>query len=78
MRHYEEFEMEHLINGTGNWFFRFRCRRHLRYCEICRKRYEHLQADRTLLRRLRSSLERLEHAEAPDGAPRDGRERETR
>ena len=78
MRHYEEFEMEHLLNGTGSWLFRFLCRRHLRHCEVCRKRYENLLAGNGLLRRIRTGLERMGGAGLPAGKTPEERDGEAR
>ena len=53
MRHFEDFEIEHMLNGTGNFLMRWRCRRHLRHCEICRLRLARLMDDREFARHLR-------------------------
>lgn len=54
MRHFEVFELEHLLNSTGNIFFRWRCRIHLKKCEICKARMERLIADKNFVSRFRT------------------------
>jgi len=59
MRHFEEFELEHLFNKTGSFLLRWRCRRHLKNCEICRRRMAGVMADRQFAERLKSGVERM-------------------
>lgn len=60
MRHFEEFEIEHVLNGTGSWLFRMRCRSHLKHCELCRKRRERLLEEKYLIDRIREAVKRME------------------
>lgn len=62
MRHFEDFEIEHLLNSTGSFWQRWLCRRHLKRCESCRARLKRLQEDRELSRRLREQLDRFDAA----------------
>ena len=56
MRHFESFELEHLLNRTGSWLFRLRCRRHLKSCPLCMTRMEKLLDEQIFLTRLRKGL----------------------
>lgn len=60
MRHFEEFEIEHLFNGTGSWLLRLRCRFHLKHCELCRQRRERLLEEKQLIDRIREAVKRME------------------
>lgn len=60
MRHFEEYEIEHLLNSTGNPFLRLLCRWHLKKCTVCRKRLKELQEDQLFIRQLRKGVQRLE------------------
>ena len=67
MRHIEDFELENLLNLTGSFFFRWRCRRHLKVCSICRRRMESLQAENNFALRLRKALKKF-RSDIPNGA----------
>jgi len=67
MRHFEDFEIEHMLNSTGSFLMRWRCRRHLEHCESCRLRMERLLEDRQFARRLKEQLQRFS-ATAAHGA----------
>ena len=70
MRHFEDFEIEHLFHSTGSFWFRLRIRLHLRGCELCRTRYEHLLADRSFAEQLRKGLAGFEEkADSEDRLP---------
>ncbi|MDD3155116.1 MAG: hypothetical protein PHS41_09625 [Victivallaceae bacterium] len=56
MRHYEDFEMEHLKNRTGSLLLRLFCRLHLRRCRICRKRYAQILKGDQFLSEIRAQL----------------------
>lgn len=62
MRHYEDFEIEHLLNSTGGFWLRWRCRRHLKQCENCRAKLTRLLEDQALSKRIRKQLERFSAA----------------
>lgn len=59
MRHFEDFEIEHLFNSTGSIWLRWRCRMHIRHCDICRSRMERVIADRNFADRFKSGIEHL-------------------
>jgi hypothetical protein len=59
MRHFEEFELEHLFNRTGNFLLRWRCRNHLKKCDMCRRRMAKIMDDRQFAERLKSGVERI-------------------
>lgn len=60
MRHFEEYEIEHLLNATGSWFLRLRCRLHLKNCEICRQRREKLLEENFFGQKVREAVRRME------------------
>jgi hypothetical protein len=62
MRHYGDFELEHLFNATGGFLLRWRIRRHLKRCGVCRERFARLQEDREFSRRLNEQLLRFSSA----------------
>ena len=62
MRHYGDFELEHLLNSTGGFWLRWRIKRHLKRCGACRERYERLLEDREFSRRLNEQLLRFSSA----------------
>ena len=59
MRHFEEFEMEHLLNSTGSVWLRWRCRFHINRCPVCRARMEKVLADRNFAVRFKAGIEHL-------------------
>lgn len=65
MRHFEEFEIEHLLNSTGSWLLRLRCRRHLEKCELCRQRREHILEENFLGKRVRDAVKRFADLNPP-------------
>ena len=62
MRHFEDYEIEHLLNSTGSFLLRLRCRIHLKHCSICRQRLEKLKLDQTLIADLRNGISRMNTA----------------
>ena len=56
MRHFEEFEIEHLLNSTGSWLLRQCCRVHLEKCELCRQRRERILEENFLGKRVREAV----------------------
>ena len=64
MRHFEEFEIEHLLNSTGSWLLRLRCRLHLKKCELCRLRRERILEENFLGHRVREAVRRFENFNA--------------
>jgi hypothetical protein len=56
MRHFEEFEIEHLLNATGSWLLRLRCALHLKRCEICRQRKAHIMEEARFSEKLRNAV----------------------
>ena len=56
MRHFEEFEIEHLINSTGSWLLRVRCALHLKRCEICRQRKARIMEEARFGEKLRNAV----------------------
>lgn len=69
MRHFEDYEIEHLLNSTGNFLLRFRCKLHLKKCPVCRKRLEKLQEDQIFIQQLRKGAEFLEQGQTALPAP---------
>ena len=67
MRHFEDFEIEHMLNSTGSFLLRWRCRRHLEHCENCRRRLKRLLDDREFVLRMRTQLRRFSGAAADSG-----------
>lgn len=67
MRHFEEFELEHLLNSTGGFFFRWRCRKHVKNCPVCSKRMENVLADRNFVSRLKQALSKFNADGLSDG-----------
>ena len=68
MRHFEDFEIEHMLNSTGGFWLRWRCRRHLKHCESCRARLTRLLEDRNFSQRLREQLDRFSAASDENAA----------
>ena len=66
MRHFEEFEMEHLLNSTGSLLMRWCCRFHLKRCEICRNRMDKVLADRNFAMRFKAGIEHLRSNTPPE------------
>ena len=62
MRHFEDFEIEHLLNSTGSFLLRLRCRAHLKKCPVCQQRLEKLKTDLTLIDELRAGISRMNAA----------------
>lgn len=60
MRHFEDYELEHLKNHTGSLLVRLRIRLHLKRCELCRRRYEELSHTDQFLADMRRKLAPLE------------------
>ena len=67
MRHFEDYEIEHLLNSTGSFLLRFRCRAHLKHCPVCRQRLEKLKLDLTLIADLRNGISRMNAAVTGEG-----------
>ena len=74
MRHFEDYEIEHLLNSTGSFLLRLRCRTHLKHCAVCQQRLVKLRSDMTLIEELRSGISRLDTASQgkPDPNERSG------
>ena len=62
MRHFEDYEIEHLLNSTGSFLLRLRCRSHLKHCAVCRQRLAKLKSDMTLIAELQEGISRLNAA----------------
>lgn len=72
MRHFEDYEIEHLLNSTGNVLLRLRCRSHLKHCAVCQQRLVKLKSDMTLIAELRNGISRLNTAGQDDPVPENG------
>lgn len=59
MRHFEGFEIENMLNSTGGFWLKLRCRLHLRHCPICRKRMEDVIEENLFAHHLKGGVERL-------------------
>ncbi len=70
MRHFEEYEIEHLFNSTGTLWFRFLCRMHLKRCELCRRRYVRVIEEKRSAEKFRTAILRF----AADSSSLPGRE----
>lgn len=64
MRHFEEFEIEHLLNATGSWLLRLRCKLHLEKCELCRQRQKRILEENFLGKRVREAVRRFSNFKA--------------
>ena len=60
MRHFEDFEIEHLLNSTGSFLLRFRCAQHLKKCPLCRQRKARLMEENFLAGKVREAVRSLE------------------
>lgn len=67
MRHFEEYEIENLINNTGSFYFRFFCRLHLKHCEICRQRYARVLEEQQNAEKFRKAIMRFTGSKPFDG-----------
>lgn len=67
MRHFEDYEIEHLLNSTGSFLLRLRCRLHLKHCAVCQQRLVKLQSDMTLIEELQNGISRLTAGEGETG-----------
>lgn len=56
MRHFENYEIEHLLNSTGSIFLRWRCSWHLKQCSICRQRMNKVIEERNFANRFKQDL----------------------
>lgn len=76
MRHFEEFEFEHLLNGTGSFWFRLRCRSHLKHCLLCQHRMEQTMVNSKFADRIKNGIMHLKQFDTPDenGDPRGPKE----
>lgn len=72
MRHFEDYEIEHLLNSTGSFLLRLRCRSHLKHCAVCQQRLVKLRSDMTLIAELRSGISRLNTASQGETDPNEG------
>ena len=72
MRHFEDYEIEHLLNSTGSFLLRLRCRSHLKHCAVCQQRLVKLRSDMTLIAELRSGISRLNTAGQGETDPDEG------
>ena len=64
MRHFEEYEIENLINSTGTFYFRFFCRLHLKRCPLCRKRYERVIEEKHTAQKFKNAILRFINSES--------------
>lgn len=61
MRHFEDYELEHLLlNSRGTFLGQFLCKWHLKKCTLCRKRLEALREDQLFIRQIRNGLKRMQ------------------
>lgn len=59
MRHFEEYEIEHLVNSTGTLWFRMLCRMHLKNCALCRQRYARVIEGKKSAEKFRTAILRF-------------------
>lgn len=68
MRHFENYEIEHLLNSTGSIFLRWRCSWHLKQCAICRQRMNKVTEERNFANRFKQSLRPSQHSSKSSSA----------